>query len=403
MKDNYLWIIGGGQLQIFLIEEAKKLGLKTIVSDLNPKCIAKDRCDIFVHLDIFDIDAHLRYLNNSSLNIVGVLAAGIDAPETMAAMNENLNIKGISLKTALLVKNKDKFRLKLKELKYPTPEFRILTNKELPHLTSLLDKMPYPLIVKPTNNCGSRDMKIFHQNSLELRKFIQDKLNIYQTLLIEEMWQGEEQTVECLVDIDGNFHNGFITDRKFTFKDSYPIELGLVHPSQLDEYKQQELFLLAKNIARDLKIDVGAVKLDTIYTDKGPRIIELTVRHSGGYDCQLLVPSSTGKNILKAAILTAIGKKFDTSLLENRLNKFGVTGSIWPKSGKITSISGLNQAKKIAGVESIFLAKNIGDTVRAYTDCAARVIFIITIGNSLLEAQTSLKQAQDCIKIETLA
>lgn len=34
-KDKVLWIIGGGQLQIPLIEEAHKLGLATLVTDRN--------------------------------------------------------------------------------------------------------------------------------------------------------------------------------------------------------------------------------------------------------------------------------------------------------------------------------------------------------------------------------
>ena len=402
MKDRYLWIIGGSLLQIFLIQEAKALGLKTIVSDLNRECVARDLCDVFVHLDIFDMRAHVEYLKNSSLNIVGVLAAGIDAPETMAVMNEYLGIKAISLETALLVKNKDRFRLKLKELNYPMPIFKILNKLDIPDLNSALKDMPYPLIVKPTNNCASRDMKIFHQNSTELQIFIEEKLEIYKTLLIEEMWSGAEQTVECLVDIDGEFHKGFITDRSFTFKEGYPIERGLIHPTQLDITKQDKLYSLAKKVAEDLNIDVGAVKLDTIYTPDGPRIIELTVRHSGGYDSQLLVPKSTGKNILKAAILTAIGEKFDANLLTNRLNRYGVTGSLWPKAGKIVSITGLEEAKNIEGVENIFLAKELGDSVREYTDCAARVIFIICTGDSLKAAQNSLEKAQNSIKIETI-
>lgn len=401
MREEYLWIIGGAELQVPLIKEAHKLGLKTIVSDLNDKCVARKLTNMFVNIDIFDVQAHIDYINRHKLNIIGVLAAGIDVPETMAELNEYLGLKGVSLETALLVKNKELFRVKLCELNYPTPTFEIINENNIHKIDEILEKVPYPLIVKPTNNCGSRDMKIFNKNSKDLKKFIQNKFAKYKLLLIEEMWQGKEQTVECLVDINGNFHNGFITDRNFTFKDGYPIETGLVHPSQLDKEKQEELYRLAKKIAGDLNIEVGAVKLDTIYTQDGPRIIELTVRHSGGFDCQYLVPRSTGKNILKAAILTAIGKKFNPELLKNRLHKFGVTGSIWPKKGTIVSISGIEEAQRVTGVEEIICFKKTGDDVREYIDCAARIVYIIATGDSLKKAQESLKKAQELIKVET--
>lgn len=401
MKDKYLWVIGGGELQIPLIKEANKLGLKTIVSDLNFLCVAKKYSDIFVHIDIFDIVAHISYLETTKLNIVGVLAAGIDTPETMASMNECLGLKGVPLKTALLVKHKDKFRIKLQELGYPIPNFKIITEKSLINLTSILEKIPYPLIVKPTNNSASRDMRIFNTYSNELVDFIVTNIQKYKILLVEEMFQGEEQTVECLIDIDGNFHNGFITDRKFTFENGFPVELGLVHPTQLSQSMQNELYLLAKKVAFDLDIKVGAVKLDTITTKDGPKIIELTVRHSGGYDCQYLVPRSTGKNILKSAILTAIGQKFNPFLLENTLYKFGVTGSVWPKPGVITNIDGIKDAKNIDGVEEIFSRYSVGDTITPYVDCASRVLFIICTGNTLKQANKSLKEAIELIKIET--
>lgn len=401
MNERYLFVIGGGLLQIPLIKEANDLGLKTIVSDFNENCIAKEYADIFVHLDIFNIKGHLRYLENNPLKIVGVLAAGIDAPETMAAMNEYLNLKGASLEKALLCKNKDKFRIKLKQLGYPTPEFKIINNQNIDELEKYLEQMPYPLIVKPTNNSASRDMKIFDINCEELKCFIKKNMEKYSVLLLEQMWQGEEQTVECLVDVEGVFHEGFITDRKFTFENGFPIETSLIHPTELDEKKQKELFTLAKNISKDLEIETGAVKLDTIYTKEGPRIIELTLRHSGGFDCQFLVPRSTGKNILKAAILTAIGQKFDKSLLKDTLKKVGMTSSIWPKSGIITKIEGIEEAKKIEGIEEIFTRFEVGDEIKPYENCASRVIFIIASAKDKKQVEKVIDLAKSLIKIET--
>jgi len=115
-----------------------------------------------------------------------------------------------------------------------------------------------------------------------------------------------------------------------------------------------------------------------------------------------LVPRSRGKNILKAATLTAIGQKFNPDLLTETLHNFGVTGSIWPQTGKIISIEGIEDARNISGIEEIFLRYSVGDTITPYIDCASRVIFIIATGSTLQKANQSLNLAKELIKIETI-
>lgn len=399
---HYFWVIGGGLLQIPLIHEARTLGLKTIVSDLNPQCAARAHADLFAHIDIFDIEGHLSFLKlNTELKIAGVLAAGIDAPETMAAMNNFLGIKSISIDQALLCKQKDLFRHKLTELGYDQVNFVVIRqdNAHLIHTQSTT--LNFPVIVKPPANSASRDMKIFHANGEPLTKYVTRLLDRYPKVIIEEMWTGPEQTVECIIDIQEKFHRGFITDRKFTFENDYPIETGLVHPTELSANQQEALYTLAERIANDLNIKIGAIKLDTIYTPSGPRIIEMTLRHSGGFDCQYVFPYSTGKNLLKAAILTAIGETIPAELFVEKYKKYTVTGSVWPKPGTIRRITGIQAAERIPEVKNVFVRFDIGDIINEYKDCASRVAFIIATADTREAAGLALKKAQSLIRIET--
>ena len=128
------------------------------------------------------------------------------------------------------------------------------------------------------------------------------------------------------------------------------------------------MFELAKNVSTDLGINFGPAKFDMILTKNGPRIIEMTVRLSGGFDCQYLVPAASGKNILKAAILTTLGKKIPKDLLIDRKNKVAISESIWPKNGIIESINGLNQVKLNPNLEFIFFRYKVGDKITDYTD-----------------------------------
>ena len=132
--NDYFWIIGGGILQVPLIDEVKKLGMKTIVSDANKNCICKDKADIFVQIDIFDIESHVDFadsISEDSKEIRGVLAAGIDAPETMAVLSKHLKLPGVSPEIARIVNNKDIFRKKMTEIGIDVPKFEVVDNDNI--------------------------------------------------------------------------------------------------------------------------------------------------------------------------------------------------------------------------------------------------------------------------------
>ena len=101
------------------------------------------------------------------------------------------------------------------------------------------------------------------------------------------------------------------------------IQLNWVWSVPLDYLQKfkKNAFTLAKNVSNKLGIKIGAAKFDMIITNDGPKIIEMTTRLSGGFDCQYVVPASTGKNVVMAAVMTACGINFPDFLLKNKFNK----------------------------------------------------------------------------------
>jgi cysteine synthase A len=162
------------------------------------------------------------------------------------------------------------------------------------------------------------------------------------------------------------------------------------------------MFALAEKTARDLGVTVGAAKYDMILTCAGPRIIEMTVRLSGGFDCQYLVPAATGKNVLQAGIQTALGRPFDDALLTDVKHRVGLSESLWPAPGRIESITGIEEARRVPGFEAVFFRHRVGDVVDPYTDCTKRVCFIIATGRDELEARQAMDTIKDLIRIQTV-
>lgn len=402
----YLWVIGGGEMQVPAIVEARKLGLAVICSDVNSQCACAALADIFLPLDIFDIPANLREarrLQQAGTRIVGILAAGIDAPETLASLAQELGLPGVDPAIARVVHNKAAFRKKLQELGFPVPRFASINTQELDHVVEIAKSVGYPLIIKNTDSSGSRGTRIFYEpDDVTLRSTAKEAIAVSHsgTALIESFWEGPEQTVETLFDANGNFHPCFITDRHFDKSCGYALETGLRHPSVLPPETQQQMFDIAKDVAQELGIRIGAAKYDFILTPEGPRIIEMTVRLSGGFDCQYLVPAATGKNILRAAILTALGQPFPPELLQDQLGRTSLSRSLWPAPGRIISINNLEQARAIPGVEKIIMRANVGDLVQPYTDCTRRVCFIIACADTAEEAEMVMAEVERTLQIE---
>ena len=159
MKKTIL-VIGGGILQAPLVEEAQKMNFDVIVSDWDPECPCRELADRFWEIDVFDSTEHVEHartlLVQESVQIVGCIAAGIDATETAWKVNSwiQLQTKGkhgfwAGFKESRICSNKQQFRLWQITRKIPHP---IYTG----NLEKRLDPPTYPFIVKPVDNSGGR-------------------------------------------------------------------------------------------------------------------------------------------------------------------------------------------------------------------------------------------------------
>lgn len=395
-------------MQVPLIEECQKLKLKVIVTDGNQSCPCKDLADLFFQVDIFDVDQHVllaERLQMERLQIVGVLAAGIDAPITMSAIAEHLQLPGVPRAVSELVHSKSAFRDFMDKSGFEVPRYRSFKLDELNSLEVYLDGLELPFIIKNNDSSASRGTKIFYnRDPVEERRIAEEacRWSKSKSCLVESVWVGQEVTVETIFDINGMFNPCFITDRLFDYSTGFPIEKGLRHPSNLPESTQRACYELAERVGESLGIKIGAAKFDMIIDRDGPKIIEMTTRLSGGFDCQVLVPASTGKNILKAAILTAMGHQFDADLLEDTKNLSGLTGSHWPAPGRVVSISGENEARDSAGVEYLVLRISEGDVLTGYENCADRASILIVTGENEDVARSNLSNALDLVEIVTI-
>jgi biotin carboxylase len=397
---DFIFIIGGGLLQLPVIEEAKKMGYKTIVSDANINAPAMQKADLPYQLDIYDVPGHIKAALSMKDSIKAVVAAGIDAPVTQAKLAEVLGLPGVDSDIAALLHNKADMRHMMSIFQMATPMYwHVKAGEQCP-----IQKLPFDVVVKPCLASGSRGLSIIQKDAYPLDLYrsveVAKQSSRNGECIVEERFTGTEHTVETMFS-KGKFVPVFITDRLFRYDKGRAIETGLRHPSTLPLYVQRLAYNQAEYLGTTLGIQNGALKLDIMATDNGVRILEATTRLSGGFDSQYLVPAATGKNVLRAYIQVCLGADITPDALRVTKDKVAISESIWPEPGIIQSIEGVEKARKIKGVEQIVFRKDVGDIVEGYENCADRVAFIITSGDSYGIAKGIMSEAIETIKVVT--
>ena len=399
-KMKSIIIVGAGIMQIPAIKTAKKMGLNVIATDRNPSAEGFMYADVPVIMDTKDVKEHVKFAieNKEKYNIVGAFA-GADVAVTVAGITNALNLPGIPMDVAIRSNNKSLMKKKWLEDGVPTPISKeVNSTKEA--IRAIDELNGFPLMVKAVDSAASRGSRKV-ENVKELSDAISaaKKISSTKTAIVEEFVNGEEQSVETIVYNTIYYHCG-IADRHFGF-DPYPIEIGHTNPSRLPTQVQEEIYDVADKAAISLGIDFGPAKADMILTSEGPKILEMPARLSGGFHSQYTTPLATGMNPIRAVLNIAIGNPIPIEDVRQRWNRVSVCKAIFPKPGRIVGIKGIEKAKRLDGIEQIFLLVKEGGIIPEYKNCAHRICYIISVGDTYEEASERFEAASQTISIET--
>ncbi|MBI5491348.1 MAG: ATP-grasp domain-containing protein [Deltaproteobacteria bacterium] len=394
-----IMILGAGIMQVPLIRKANDMGLFVIASDKNPGAPGLKLAGHPLILDIKDIKGHVAFAlaNRERFNISGVVA-GADCAVTAAFVSEALGLPGIPVDVAERSNNKWLMKQRWLRDNVATPWAEEVSS--LTEARKALRKTGLPCMVKAIDNAASRgSRRIDFEHELEEALIDAKNHSTTKTALIEEYVEGVEQSVEMMVN-DGVHHRFGIVDRHFGFM-PFPIEVGHTNPSGLDLATQERIYRLVIGAAESLGIGFGPYKADTILTKKGPMVLELPARMSGGFHSQYTTPLATGLEPQKAAIALAVGMEAPEEAFTESRSGVTVCKAVFPEPGMVKAVSNIDRARMIRGVNEVFVLVRPGDVIPRYRNCADRVCYIIASGQCRAEAETIWRKAASMIKIET--
>lgn len=388
-----LLIIGASILQLPAIKLAKELGYYVGVIDYDPNAVGIPYADEYFNVSTIDVEGVTATAKEFAPD--GIMTLATDMPmRSIARACEELGLPGISFETAIRSTDKGEMIKAFEINNVEHPWYFILSSPD--DMDSIVDKISYPCISKPTDNSGSRGVMLIH-NENELRDAVEysSKNGRGGSVIVEEYLKGPEVSVEIIA-IEGEPYVLNVTD-KLTTGAPHFVEMGHNQPSMLGESNIEKIKDLACRAVEAVGIKDGPAHVEIMLTVNGPRMVELGARMGGDCITTHLVPLSTGINMIEATIRISCGEKPD---IERKFNKGSAIRYFNPPAGVIKSISGVEEAFAIDGVKEISFVKKAGDTVGTIGSSTDRVGFVIAQADTPEEAIRVCEMACKTVKIE---
>ncbi len=391
-------IVGAGIMQIPVIEAAKKMGLRTVVTDYNCNAPGFAMADVGLEVSTRNIDFSVLNARRIAehIPIDGVLTVGTDASRTVSAMAATLELPGIRYDVAERATNKVKMRQCFWDNGVPSPDFEYVWTRQEAH--DAVKRLGLPCVIKPADNMGARGVKLLSEHSQVEDGFTEARrASVSGMIVVEEYMEGPELSIDALV-WDGNIEIVGVGDRIISGA-PYFIELGHTMPTALDDAVVARAVAVMKQGIRALGIDVGAAKADIKLTPEGPKIGEIAARLSGGYMSGFTYPLATGVDLMSAILRISMGQA--PGDLTPKWNRVAAERGIIPRAGVITAIEGLEAARSLPGVDKIFTMYEVGDTFRPPTCNMGKFGNLIAVADNRRELQKLCARALTTVRVHT--
>lgn len=399
-KLKKIMIVGGGELQLPLIEAARKEGYQVLVADMDEQAPGMALAHIKGVISTIDADKILDFAREQKID--GIATAATDFPiRSVAKVAEQLQLRGISSDTALKATDKWLMRKCLKEAGVAVPQFFLIKSFDDLCLASKEADAGREYIVKPVDNSGSRGVFFIEDiKYLAKLKEIFDYSKAYTrsgNLILEEYMRGEEMSVETFC-VDGDCKVLQLTD-KVTDKEPYFVEKMHIQPSKYEGEMKELIIKEVKKALQALGVKEGPAHTEVMVTEEGPKIVEVGARTAGDHISSDLLYLSTGIDLAKNLVRFALGEEID---LQEKCKRASVIKYIEAKEGTIREIGGLKEAKALEGVHSVKLFKDKGDLIARVKNSTDRLGYVIAFADSAKEAVQIAERACKLIKIEVV-
>tara|TARA_B100000787_G_scaffold145983_1_gene116394 strand:- start:15332 stop:16546 length:1215 start_codon:yes stop_codon:yes gene_type:complete len=388
-------IIGGGVHQIPYVEYCKENKIPTIVIDQNENAMARDYSDLFLNIDTSNdtevIEAINKYCQKDG--IAGVLVAGVELAILGAKISKHFKTKSISVITAINATNKIIRAEKFKEFGIPSPEYEIVDSI---HSVSL----NYPYVIKKQEGSGSRGVRVIASEEDIFSAEKDFTGNGSSQYLVEEFIYGHEISIEAFIHKGKFYYYCFAVRDIESISNGKIIEHGSISDPLYDDKNRNKVKKVFESACLALGIEEGPAKGDILYTNSGPKVLEVASRSAP------LAPLLSGRiydiDMVSMHVKWALGLDFVFEPLPLDFSKSKPVSHriLFHKPGILKSINGIDEAKKSKGVLEIIALKDLNfPMVLDYPDNGNRILYVAATGSNAIRARKNADNALSKINL----
>jgi biotin carboxylase len=398
----------GYQTRMFA-DAASRLGVELIY--------ATDRCDqledpwrdraiaVRFNEEWRSVDAILKAVAHDPPQ--AVIAVG-DRPAVLAAhLNRQLGLPGHPPDAAAAARDKRLARERLAAAGLPAPAH--ITVPMLADPAALLDRVSFPLVIKPTVLSASRgviraDDPVSFATAFErVRRLLQSpdvrelrdpEADVIQ---IEDYIPGVEYAVEAVLE-DGRLRLLAIFDKPDPLEGPFFEETIYVTPSRASEAHQRDIEAAVAGACRALGLHHGPIHAECRVNHRGVYVLEVAARPIGGLCAKVLRFEHGGTTIgfeeflLRHALGEAMGD------WQRHAEASGVMMMPIPRSGIYRRVDGVEDAAAVDGVTEVRITAKADQQLLALPEGASYLGFIFARAATPLAAERALRDAHARIR-----
>ncbi len=369
-------VFGAGLNQLHLIQAVNELGYRSVVIDPSPNAYAKEFAAVF---EVVEPKDYIRTREIAQkYNIDGIVTAQMENP--LILMAKLANEMGYIFPTQIAVEcSRNKFQMKKKFIEHGVPCANgYLTNS----IDDALGKeISFPAIIKPADAFSSRG--VFKVDNRSQIAELYDESAMWSSdnsVILEEFMEGTEYNIEMII-WKGNVSIVQCTSKLIT---PYPrtVELAQIQPAILTEEQLEEIQRLMEKTVKSLGLDNCGGCCEIMYTNEGPKVIEMAARLGGDFVSSYLPEYSCGVNMDKALVEVSIGN--DPLVTPTKDHNCLVKYLELPVGKEVKCLPRISDITYEGLILTYFYIKE-GDRVSDITHSATRSGFIIVQADSYEE------------------
>lgn len=396
-------IVGAGSGQIPMIKLCKKKNAFVIVIGPKGDYPGFALADKIYYKDTRDKESILEIAEKEDIDAIFTDQTDVAVP-TVAYVAEQLGLKGIGYDTSLKFTDKYIMRKAANEIGVCVPKFDLIKSED--EAIEKSKNMMFPIIMKPTNSCGSRGIcKIFRFDEEEIRNAFKrsSSFSSNHETIMEEFIEGKEYIADGFA-LDHKYINLDLGIKEYFAKeDTYISKMCMFSSADLIEDEKEKKVLAAnKKLVEGLGLEFGITHGEYIYCPKDGNVylVEIAARGGGVYLSSHLTPAASGVNTNEMLVNFLLNDTI-VDLSDIRLDKKVAAWRCFElEEGEIISIANVEQLSRIEGVDKVCLDDlYVGKHVEKLTDDTKKHGPVLVSGKDREACFEILRKVENTLKI----